>query len=64
MASFSEEYRAFKHWQTEDRTPEDYELHLKLKSFLNDFTQAVDADMTRSDKWDYVFTCWERYELD
>ena len=49
MASFSEEYRAFKHWQTEDRTPEDYELHLKLVALWNEVERLL-AENVREDE--------------
>ena len=32
MAGFSEDYRAFKRWQTEDRTPEQYSDFLIRKA--------------------------------
>lgn len=46
MASFSEKYRAFKHWQTEDRTPEDYELHLKLVALWSKVEELLSEDVT------------------
>lgn len=46
MASFSEEYRAFKYWQTEDRTPEDYEFHLKLVALWNEVEELLSEDVT------------------
>ena len=52
MAGFSETYREYHRWKTQDRTPEQFEAHQKFQK-LDDLLWDLQEDtiLSDSEKW-------------
>ena len=63
MAGFSEQYRAYRRWATNDRTPEDYEEFLRRKAVDAKVHELLnDNSLEEHQKWRQLETLYDEFD--